>query len=50
MSFSSSIGISISVRVKSTDPKGHRKKKEERVYVDMEYDDNDIRNPFYTLL
>ena len=41
VSFSSAVGISISVRVKSTDPKGHRKKKEERVYVDMEYDDDD---------
>ena len=50
VSFESHVGISISVRVRSTDPKGHRKKKEERVYVDMEYEDDDVRNPFYELL
>ena len=50
VSFESHVGISISVRVRSTDPKGHRKKKEERVYVDMEYEDDDVRNPFYDLL
>ena len=51
VSFSSAIGISISVRVKSTDPRGPRKKREEKVYADYDYDDDDpTRNPFYELL
>ena len=51
VSFSSAIGISITVRVKSTDPKGHRRKREEKAkFSDVDYDDDPTRNPFYELL
>ena len=51
VSFASPTSISISVRVKSTDPKGHRKKKEEQqITIAEDYFNDPNRDPFYPIV